>query len=57
MDEKALDAPKAVKEALAKKSSKGTKEEAKGEPVEAADDDAFTTVEEKGGRMNRDKKP
>lgn len=59
MDEKALDAPKNVKEAIAKKASqasKGVKEEVKGEPVEADDfDNAFTTVEEKGGRINRDK--
>jgi hypothetical protein len=57
MDEKALDAPKAVKEAIAKKTASKAKEEVKGEAVEAADDDGFTAVEEKGGRMNRDKKP
>lgn len=58
-DEKALDAPKSVKDAAAKRAqaSKGLKEETKGEPVEEdVPEDAFTVVEEKGARINREKK-
>ena len=58
MDEKALDAPKNVKEPTGKKAAKPIKEETKGDLGEADDqEDAFTTVEEKGPRTNRDKKP
>jgi len=57
-DELALDQP--LLAAAKAKKAKALKEETKGsEPViEAADKDMdFTTVEEKGGRINRDKKP
>ena len=59
MDEKALDAPKSVKEAISKKATKAVKEESKGDVVDdwQNNDDAFITVEEKSGRINRDKKP
>lgn len=56
-EEKALDAPKSIKEATSKKASKTVKEEVKGEPAEEEDnDDTFIVIDEKGGRINKEKK-